>query len=758
MPHAESSPGVAVPQTLKLIERRLAAHRLKPTDTVYPRNLATRLDTYVSQLTPRTRKEFLRDPYVRDGIDGALRRKYDASYNPEHPDCPTVEDFLTFVPTAKVEHALTMRRLTREIAKRHQFEEQYAPMVATRCYVASEMIKNFGIPLRDSRSARSRIDHLLKSDDLLPQKRQLLTDVDRAIRNLQDRHVDFTATGVFDALATQTYQEIRKKSEERAVLRQSQGVEVEVLAPVDVSVPAIKRGVDVKKWLPRGIRKNLLKRTDWNILPLLGVPEDPGEKAYQTFEMSPEPTESGVAQTELIKTLIAGDFIIEDLLSDTKEYYSLHITTPFPTTIWNDISRRQYHGVSRVLSGAFASDQRIQYGGFAAGRDVSGFNLSGEIKSNPKGIKVIKKNPIGSDEAVQVSLPTPASEKSRVMITEIRTFDVNAHGHEQAINAKEPLDAGFRSYWLIRNQLDRNPSSLDRFTARRFKQFDADRRKLFSEVGITEELKTGWKELADAMTAHPDLRQKLQKLATRYTEPVLEEAKQYAEKISRIYDTVPRTLKAEPDASSPNRLYLPASLRKQYALPANTPVRISCGQLTEQGQTALSRFSLRPGKAQPESEIRVSGQFLTTVGIPDGWPVKLRVSDVSAEGKAGKEVRFGPVVGICTDVAFTPEKSSLLPGSARERIVKDHLRAARASGAFAYVFRPSDADVDNHQVRAYTLDANDKWIPVTTVLPDVLYSYGKMTKAKEALDDRLHRGGKSVPFIRSDELVRLLKA
>lgn len=760
------------------------------------RHMATKIGNFVQQITPENRRLFLRHSYIQDAIEGTIRRKYDKTFDHNHPSLPDIDYVLSNVQPDTVNLALTTVRLVHKIGQNKDFQQQFIPALNIACFVALEYIQKNKIDIRNPREGIKKLKALSKTEKLKG-KQSINRTLIRTLEDFSDKPPKSPYTRLVEGLSVPIYRNLEHWTSEMQVLDQPQGVEVEVLSYKTSSDAAETRGVDVKRWLPRGLKTETLARRDWPVVAILGIPEDPGETPYQTFEMSPLPSETEATQGSMLWSLTAGEFIDERVLSNEKEGYSLHVTTLFPSDIWTDKAEQQYHGLSRVLSGAFSSMQRIQYGGFAAGRirrevrSPSGkllrtIDTSGEIKGRLSGAKQIKKDVLG-DEPVVVRQETPESitRAHQKMLVEIRSFDVTPATHYSALHAKECLDFAFKAYWTIQQNLDLNPTSLMIKAAKQWEQFDAKRRDIFRIHNISENNMTGWlelaqavdqnrnmrrqiqtelrknpspqrrKELHDKLTANPDLQKQLAQLTRRHANSVRREAVAYNETLKRKPGWAPRRLLSEPKSTNDNRIYLDDSDRSPMNLPALSDVQISFGakQMTTRVAMAKTRNN-GTFDAATSGNWRVSKNIIEQLGLPEGTPLRMEVEVVGDK----REIKLGPVVGLLTSGELSDKPGQLLKGLRKEEVMKHYIRTARKNGIFAYTFFPQDVSTSRLNTFAYTLDDHDNWVKVRVPLPNAIYSYEKLSPEKKALQQRLDQNGNSIPFISAAELTRLVRS
>ncbi|MFC1653906.1 YheC/YheD family protein [Patescibacteria group bacterium] len=516
-----------IESTRKFLRTRCSDLGLFPEDKKLG-HIAEQFGTYISNFEdPEILTAFLQHDHVQNGIDGALHREFNPDWDKEHGLGGSVEyvnvlDFPKDVDPKKVAQAITSAKFVHEVGVKEGFETQNMGAINSVAFVNLEFIQDNNIDISKRELAIRQLEKK-HENETHSQKKSLIRNIIATLSN--NPEVDNEKAFV-QQLAKDVNSRIHRWNEEYRKFNQTQGIEIEVIKRKTKSEPARRRGVDVDKWLPRGSRKSWFSRKDWHILPFLDLAEDPGERPFQIFEVAPDPTESITAQNTVIQALMAGDFVDESKLSWEQEGYSLHSSTVFKKDIWTDEAEIQYHGLSRVLSGAFASDQRIQYGGFAAGRlrrkvvnadgeTIRIIDTSGEVKQKETGSKSIKKKKLGEEiELVQEEADAPTS--NNYLLVEIRSLDVNPTGQFSALHQKQALDSAFRNHWEIETGVNQNPTTLQMQMSQRWETFNAERIKLFKKHGIDEEPLNGWLQLARAMEKNSTLRSELVGLSRKH--------------------------------------------------------------------------------------------------------------------------------------------------------------------------------------------------------------------------------------------------
>jgi hypothetical protein len=345
---------------------------------------------------------------------------------------------------------------------------------------------------------------------------------------------------------------IRYAEKETKFLRQSQGIEIENLTRVTKSPNAKVRGVE--QWLPRAIPENKLKRKDWHITPLLGIPEDIGERQYQRYEWSPKPSETIATQNAIIFALTEAGFLEEEQLSNKYEGYSLHASTVFPTEILTNESMSEYRMMARALAGAYASDQRIGFGGFmSGGKEIEDKTSAGTLREVSKTRGDLDKGSHG--------IPKDKS------LVEIRNLDITTGSHFIALQNKQFFDFAFKIAWETKLHPEKN-TPLRKNIANAWNNHMNEINKLFKEYTIGNDPDTSWKELANTNEIHPEFRGKLEainKKARREIRTVLQSTIENEFKIEYALSE-PHIVLPETTDSTQSSIFIPEELRHSLAL------------------------------------------------------------------------------------------------------------------------------------------------------------------------------------------------
>lgn len=517
--------------------------------------LSERLGQIAQILNPSERRAFLRNEYTMAELENVLK-----------------------LEPGKVALAVQTKTDVETLVDDRHLEPEFAPAMSLGSYVAVEFMRDYGLSNLQPKTALAMLKRMKEhTDSDLRGRRALISNLERYLTQL---NVDSPRVSghkmeaqLREMIALDLHGKLAKRADEMSFLGQSQGVEIEVLKHITYSKLAKERGVDRKRWLPRGIEADQHERTDWALLPLLGLQEDLGERDYQTFEMSFDPTSSSAAQTVLIEELILGGFITEKELSEVDEGYSVHVSTVFPNEIVSKESLAEYRQMARALAGAFASDQRISFGGFASGgAEISDKTTAGTLKDvDKKGKKT--------------------SVRGKALI-EIRNLDITPTGQFSAILAKEVMDFGFRSYWEGKKGLPQ-AGIVGKFAGERWGDFMGKLTGIFEQYGIDPsglDTESGWKALAQARDRHPELKDELAGLIRGYTASVRRFKRSY-ERLNPEVDGEPQTHKvlAEPLGKRDDRMYLGEDMRHLAGIGLGEELTIRFGDLSAKVKTARSK-------------------------------------------------------------------------------------------------------------------------------------------------------------------------
>lgn len=517
--------------------------------------------------------------------------------------------------------AIDYLRVTKQ-RRGEQFNEQFVDSMVLHSYVILEKFKEMGLDTISVPQAFAYLDYKIngprtnKFEEAYIYKtlRAYLRKVNPYLRDT-DREKQLVQIACGDLYKKQEF-----ATNSTSYLDQSQGIEIEVIkhgqAWDKLKGKHRKRGSELEKH----------KRLDWNLLPLLGMNEDIGERPYQAFEMSANPSDSSAMQNTLIYQLIAGGFVSERLLSSDragnpkkgKESFSLHINTAFPTRIVNKGSMREYRDFARVIAGAYATDDRLQFAGFmSGGREIADKSAHGNMKE-------VKK------------IQSEASDVPRgKSLIEIRSLDISAKDHFSAIYDKQFLDYCFRWYW----EKQANPSlklgPLEEFAARRWRKFNAQAQAILSEYKIDNrrlyrKYGASWREkatteLAKARLDYPLLKQRLHNLIKEVVKDVKAKRKEQlrssgGKEAEAISESSVRFLLFEPLGKIDDRVYLSEEDRKRFGVAPGDMLTLNFGG--ERVGAIVAQAKLRgDGKTEDPryNSLRLSKNILESLGLPNGY-------------------------------------------------------------------------------------------------------------------------------------------
>lgn len=467
------------------------------------------VDALCKDLTPDEMKQFLRNTYVMGNLEEFLPKEKRKTK-------------LDAVESKKIALALQVNNLVSQDATTHGYEKQFIPAVNVASFVVLEGLDKLGLGQRTVYEALYDLKEKLGDGTARSWGEESMMRHSVAYLSKMDgtRRFPDAVPQLVEVIGKDLNKKLSQQTQEMSWTGQSQGIEVEVLTHVRNSPNALKKGVD-PKWLPRGVPISQHERTDWNLLPLLGVNEDVGERKYQIFEMSTDPSETAATQSTLAFMLMSGGFITERNLSGSRqgperagrEAFSLHVSTAFPRDIMNKSSIKEYKDMARALALAFASDQRISFGGFmSGGAEISDKTMVGNLKD------------VGGSSA----LAAAATQKERSLV-EIRNLDLTLRGQYSALLHKEVLDFAFRCSWQQAMDPDKIATPLEAMAAQEWVSFRTDLHQLlasdkyrvspaqlYRKYGKSWE-KMAWKDLADTRTANPELQDQVSRLIREHT-------------------------------------------------------------------------------------------------------------------------------------------------------------------------------------------------------------------------------------------------
>lgn len=550
-----------------------------------------KMDKLYSQLSHEGLQDFLNSKYAQDNI----------------------ERFLDMDPQ-KVDLALRVTRKVNALSKLKKFEPQFVPGLNLASFSLLEMIKDLRLSSLNAGLMKAYIERL-STDNSLPWGRQSLYR--HAVDYLSHADPNLNGDALEDALIREAsldiHDRLSKHTEGVAELGQPQGIEIEVLKYITSSPLGLKRGVDVTKWVPRGIPLQNHARTDWNLLPLLGINEDVGERKYQRYEVATDPSETVTAQSSLIFELMAAGFITESQLSDQKEGFSLHVSTVFPKVIINADSLHDYRGMARALAGGFASDQRVSFGGFmSGGMEIADKSAAGTLKE-------IGKRKLCNEDGYGI-----AQDKALI---EIRNLDITPKGQYSALLRKEVMDYSFRCAWQKKLEFGRKLTPLEELAAQKWTEFNAKLTALESRYGISEEqLKAkfgdkwedqAWKEMAAARESHPELKDEFARLIRGVTSEILD-FKKRAEKSPVKPNT--KFLLFEPQSHEENSIFLSKEARDKMGVKSGDTITLRYKNKVLRLAVAKARYRGDSTVEDVSSPfIRVSEDVFSKLKVPNGF-------------------------------------------------------------------------------------------------------------------------------------------
>lgn len=594
------------------------------------------LKRLMGQMSDENAQAFLRNPYVVENL------VYFLELNPK-----------------KVDLAFQVSKEVDAYSQRNNLGPEFTPALKLGSYIVVEYLRDNGLNnlradqvrvflirrLAQLNTEKARLGP--KDKDIKVGERSLLNHTIRYLSGIRpERAGRELENALVRVVSSDLNSSLERNTEEMEEFGQSQGMEIEVLRYVTKSKRAAERRVD-PAWLPRGIAPGKHARTDWNILPILGVQEDIGERKHQVYEMAPDPSENSALQGSLMRELMIGGFITEAMLDEMKEAYSLHISTVFPKEILNEISMGEYRSMARALAGGFASDQRIAFGGYmSGGSEVTDKSLAGNLKE-------IKKN---KPNKKRFRLPADLA------LVEVRNLDINPTGQYSAIHAKNVLDFAFRCHWENRVNPSIALTSLEQYAGKRWGIFMTDLQNLYAKYGITPDsmrYKYGkdwdlymWQEIDQARAHNPKLQDEFATLVRRTARNIREykrvtlgksplDARFYrhetfaTERVKKTRSRQARFINIEPHGAGENRVYLSKAVRANMGLAIGDRINLRVGGKTITVRVDRSRIrddGSVDGIVSPY--FRVSAKLLSEFNIPKGFAV-LPVYD-----KAQREIRL----------------------------------------------------------------------------------------------------------------------
>lgn len=652
---------VPLPETIRILKtdsniqpwaeqylRKRASTLKKDVDESKLQQQTTQLVRIITALSPENANLFFKDPYVAENLE---------YFFPINAD--------------KIKLALQVSTDVQNLGRKNSFDPQFTPALNLGAFVALEMLQDSHLKGMSALQTRLMLD--LKrtgganlswgQDALLRHTSEYLSRIDPAASG-RDMEQQLTTQIALDLNG-----KLSARTNEMRWLGQSQGMEIEVLRHITSSQHVTDRGID-QKWLPRGIPLEKHARKDWNLLPLLGIKEDVGERAHQVYEMATHPTETTATQTTLMFELMVGGFITENMLSSDhldngrkgKEGYSLHVSTVFPRTIITKASLKEYKDMARALAGAFASDQRIAFGGFmSGGEEIANKSATGNL------VEIGKRDAQGNDQIGQT-----------LALIEVRNLDISLRDQYSALLHKEVLDYSFRCAWEKYTHPHRKLNAVDEFAARSWKAYRSQLQQLFRGYGIASEQlykkhgskweNLAWKEITTVREKNPKFKQEIASLIRKYTSQV-RAYKRDSETTSTSGATEAklesvRYLTAEPLGKQDDRLYLSYEERKKMGVRSGDVIVIRSGEKRKAVYVVPAKVR-GDGTAEnsQESPFRLSKNILREFQLPNGYAA------IPIHDKINKELYLSPIEAEDSPIIKTREPRKLL--SEPEGIVND---------------------------------------------------------------------------------------
>jgi len=615
----------------------------------------------------------------------------------------------------KVAMAIDTRMQVDRLFQQNRWDAQYVPAVALGAFVATEKLDDLGLTYAPTRTAIEQIQKILPTETQSGQ-RVLLGHLIEELTFSQAEHPNILGKDRGKQLIQQISEGIYKRLIEHSkvdkILEQSQGIEVEVLGRLENIPPAMRTDPDVRyrleraeklgiaeTWLPRGLKKEKLRRTDWHLTHMLGLPEDNAEKKTEWFEISTHPTSYGSAQATMIHELTLGGFIDETKVNNSWESYSLHTSTLFPSSIWdyNADAQHQYLIFSRGFAGAFASTQRGVYVGY-----IYYDSNVGEIYDKTLGMKL---RPI-------VGRGSESTEDQRLV--EIRNMDITPTGQNAFEIHKPFFDYAFKCHWRqqlgepLRNNADYQAANI-------WREFYGDLDTLLKKYGIED----AWYSVGWTKAQKPELAADLQKL--------------YRKHAGKIRVSVDQEVKSSTEQAYPNRNEPVISIGKRpfqierSSFKDHTSSLIHVSEFDAQqmglsdGQFITFRFGehimssaihVERGKASHGLHVQVP--LSESLNIPSDTELSFHYDPIRREFAAG------PVVGT---IATIEDASLREPfGTQTEYHRRLHMSAKKA-GMFMFSFDPKSIDTEANTLDGITLESDGKtWTRVRMPYPDYLFN------------------------------------
>jgi len=632
----------------------------------------------------------------------------------------------------------------------NHIDKQHAPAMALGAFVGIEKLEELELTYVSSRMAIKKINEAEKNTPpalktekaLLRHMQNYLSDLDQT--NPMAVGIEREAM-IRDQIALDIARRLERQNKHVKILKQSQGSEVEMLQRLDYLTPEKRvRGsqqyrlgwvdrFNLKDWLPRGIRKDQHKRMDWHLTHMLGLPEDVAEKIYdlEWYEVTTKPTESGANQSTLLYELVLGGFVSEDILSNTWEKYSVHISTVFPSTIWNDKSEKQYLWFARGFAGAFSSIQRGVYGGYVS-NDSNGGRSGREIAN-----KTFQANKMTSVEGA------PNKSIQDMHLVEIRMFDLTEKGQYAVEIYKQYFDFAFRCHWSQQEGLPL-ASSAEYQAANLWKTFNIELQQVYERYNIEDD----WKSVGWTKSKNPQLQTDLVSLYRNFGHKLInlvDKEVQAPEPIKKIVEH------QTPILLEKRKFLKDISTSKEKSDPK---INLSAADMTKLHLTDQQFVTFRLGESKisarinqadqktSSSEITLSPTICESIHLWDNLSLSMRYDPTR------NEISIGPTIGIMVN---QEDLSVVQPFNDQTRFLANNLQIAQKNGMAAYLFDPHSLDFENHTINAWILSPDKQSYQIITVpYPDVIYDrtfHGRANSEQEL---------KHIPFLNPREFTEFI--
>lgn len=507
----------------------------------------------------------------------------------------------------------------------YNYEPQYMGALSVVGFAATEYLQDHGVTGTNSEDIIRRLtalhtEEIARTAQTRKEKQKMgrgdihiwgKTSITRHALRYAEAY-DPTRDGVFEnyvlkSLTADVYKRLQKWTEETAFLKQPQGFEVEVLKQVTQSRRAIERGSE--RWLPRGLPTDKHERKDWPLIELLGggLHEDIGERRYQLFEVTSDPSEGSSPQTTALFALASAGFFTEKELSPIFEGYSLHVSTIFPKEILTKASMTEYHRMARSLAGAFASSQRIGFGGFlSGGTEVTDKTTSGTLR------EVVKIKDV--DPLAKSKIPEGYA------LVEVRNLDLTPGSHITALHAKPYLDFGFKAYWKQQSGSS-ELTGLERESAKVWREYMTEVSGQFEKYNISDDPASAWNELAKANETDASFRTTLQRINRQTVSKLrlLAQEQKSPERINQLINK-PHMLLTEPLGQQDDRIYLPETYRTKLGIAPGDTITLSVNGKKKEVLVAQAK---RRGNDEVDElpRWRLSENIISELNLPHVSPV-----------------------------------------------------------------------------------------------------------------------------------------